>query len=261
MIFDEVHVQRDRDLWDVMALASGARHEPLMVGITTAGLQTDRLGDDTLCYSLYQYGKRVASGEVVDPTFFFAWWEPADPAADHRDPNAWREANPGYGDIVAEADFAAAVLRTPEGEFRAKRLNQFVAQVTGSWLPPGAWDACFAPDRHLARRERVVLGFDGSRSGDATALVAVSTATPTHVEVLGCWEPPPDTPPDWQVHRGGLPRPNKPPASASTSPRSPATAICGSRSSSCSRPRGCQLSPSASRPASWFRPRNGSTRR
>lgn len=197
--FDEVHAQPNRELWDVMALASGARPEPLMVGITTAGVKTDSTGQDSICYQLYQYGQRICRGEVDDPTFFMAWWEPADPAADHRDPATWREANPGFGDLVATEDFASAVLRTPEAEFRTKRCNQWVstAQV---WLPAGAWDACADPGREIPDHARVVLGFDGSKTGDCTGLVAVSVEERPHIQTVNLWERPPDDE-QWRVPR------------------------------------------------------------
>ncbi len=73
--FDELHAQPNRELFDVMSLAMGARTEPMLVAITTAGVKTDSSGKDSLCYDLYNYGKRIASGEVDDSTFFFAWYE------------------------------------------------------------------------------------------------------------------------------------------------------------------------------------------
>lgn len=195
--FDEVHVQPNRDLWDVLSLASGARQEPLMVGITTAGVRTDSTGQDSLCYGLYQYGKKVASGEVVDPTFFMAWWEPKDPDEDHRDPETWREANPGFGDLVDPEDFASSVLRTPEPEFRTKRLNMWVSTAS-TWLPHGAWARC-AVERPIPDLAEVVLGFDGSFSNDSTALVAVECGEVPHVDVVACWERPPESDPSWRV--------------------------------------------------------------
>src|SRR5712664_2207062 len=117
VLFDEVHAQPNRELWDVMALATGARTEPLLVGITTAGVKSDSTGNDSLCYGMYQYGCQVASGEVDDPTFYFEWWGVAE-GTDHRAPASWATANPGFGDIVSEDDFHSAVLRTPEAEFR-----------------------------------------------------------------------------------------------------------------------------------------------
>lgn len=195
--FDEVHAQPSRELWDVMALAMGARTEPLLVGITTAGVRTDSSGRDSLCYSMYQYGRRVASGEVDDPTFFFAWWEAAD-GADHRDPKTWKTANPAYGDLVAVEDFGAAVLRTPESEFRIKRVNQWVSGMN-AWLPVGAWEACKV-QRSIPDGSRVVLGFDGSYRGDSTALVAVEVSdSPPHIQVAGLWERPENASQDWAV--------------------------------------------------------------
>ena len=130
VLFDEVHAQPNRELWDVLALASGARVDPLMVGITTAGVRSDSTGQDSLCYGMYQYGRQVAAGEVTDPSFFMAWWE-AHPDADHRDPEVWRDANPGYGDFIDPEDFAAAVQRTPEPEFRAVDLAAPILTTSG----------------------------------------------------------------------------------------------------------------------------------
>jgi phage terminase large subunit-like protein len=70
VIFDEVHVQPNDDLWDALTLGSGARRDPLVVGITTAGFDLE-----TLCGRLYLYGQQVARGEVDDPVFGFWWWE------------------------------------------------------------------------------------------------------------------------------------------------------------------------------------------
>jgi phage terminase large subunit-like protein len=197
VLFDEVHVQPNREFWDVMALAMGARPEPQMIGITTAGVRYDSSGQDSLCYELYEHGKRVVAGELADPSFFMGWWEPPAPDADFRAPDTWRHANPGYDDIVTAEDFAAAVLRTPENEFRIKRCNQWVSDAT-AWLPGGAWDALVVEQDILPGAE-VVLGFDGSFNGDCTALVAVTVAERPHVQVVEAWERPVDADDSWQV--------------------------------------------------------------
>lgn len=189
VLFDEVHVQPNRELWDVFALAMGARSEPLMVGITTAGVMTGRDGQDSLCYGLYQHGQRVASGEVDDDEFFFAWWEPERAMeADHTSPDVWAEANPGLGDIVALDDFYGALKRTPESEFRTKRVCQWVASET-SWLPHGAWDKLGGKGRPEPG-ERVALGFDGSYSGDSTAIVGCTLEETPRLWVVAHWERP-----------------------------------------------------------------------
>lgn len=171
VMFDELHAQPDRTLFDVMSLAQGARGDlATMVAITTSGVKSDSTGNDSIAYSLYQYGQRVAAGEIDDPTFFMAWWE-GKKEADHRDPKTWRDANPGFDDIVAPSDFESAVKRTPEAEFRTKRLNQWVNAKT-AWLPAGAWDA-LSDTFEMSPDDEYVLGFDGSWKNDSTAVVAV----------------------------------------------------------------------------------------
>jgi phage terminase large subunit-like protein len=198
VVYDELHAAPDRELYDVMSLASGARVDPLMLIITTAGVKSDRSGGDSVCYQLHQYGERVASGELADPSFFMAWWGTPD-GADHRDPSIWRAANPGYGDIIDPEDFASAVLRTPENEFRTKRLNQWVSSAQ-AWLPGGSWDACQEEGRAIPARARVVLGFDGSRTGDNTGIIAVEVGEKPFVKVAGLWERPQGAA-EWSVPR------------------------------------------------------------
>lgn len=203
VLFDELHAQPNRELWNVMQLAQGSRVEPLMIALTTAGVRRDRTGLDSICYSLYLHGRRVARGEIDDPTFFMAWWEPkAGSAAPHDSPRTWHEANPGYGDIVAEADFASVVRRTEETEFRIKRTNQWVTSGR-VWLPHGAWDALADPGRYPGgppAGTRVLVGFDGSKSGDSTALIGVTVEERPHVFVIGVWERDPYDP-NWRVPR------------------------------------------------------------
>ncbi|NBT49849.1 MAG: terminase large subunit, partial [Actinobacteria bacterium] len=88
VIFDEVHALQDRTMWDVMQLSMASRKQPMMLATTTCGVKSDASGQDSTAYQLYQYGKRVASGEIDDPSFYMAWWEaPLD--ADHRSEDTW----------------------------------------------------------------------------------------------------------------------------------------------------------------------------
>ena len=150
-IVDELHAHPTRELWDVLTMASAARIDPLVIAITTAGVRTQSDGQDTVCYELYRHGLEVAAGTVEDPSFFMAWWgAPQD--ADYRDPAVWQMANPGYGDLVDPEDFESTIRRTPENEFRTKRLNQFVSS-TRAWLPGGAWEECADDSRTIPRRD------------------------------------------------------------------------------------------------------------
>lgn len=193
--FDELHAQPNRELFDVMSLGMGARVEPILVAITTAGVRTDSTGKDSICFSLYEYGKKVANGEIDDPSFFFAWWEARN--EDYRSEITWREANPGFGDIVAAADFVSALPRTPESEFKTKRLNLWVS-TSDTWLPHGAWDA-IEDEKIIEDGSDVVLGFDGSFNGDCTAIVAISVEEKSHIWPVAVWEKPDEADASWQV--------------------------------------------------------------
>jgi phage terminase large subunit-like protein len=190
-IFDELHAQPNRELFDVMSLAMGARGRlATLIAITTAGVKTDTTGQDSIAYSLYQYGQKVSRGEIDDPTFFMAWWE-APGEADHRLRETWQLANPGFDDICSAEDFESAVRRTPEPEFRTKRCNQWVSSAI-SWLPTGSWDSCTG-ETSIEGKD-YVLGLDGSFSGDATIVTYATIEDIPQVGIVGAWEK------DVQIH-------------------------------------------------------------
>lgn len=192
VVFDEVHVQPDDDLWSVMNLGSGARREALVLGITTAGVRTRSDSRPSLGFRLYEYGQRVVRGDVIDDRFFFAWWEPkAGFEADWTDPAVWREANPGFGDIVAADDFAANLPpKIPENEYRTKRTNLWVESVDSNWLSdhPGAWAAC-ASSLRLVAGQPVTVGVDVSLKHDSTAVVVAGEVDGRVVVEARVWEP------------------------------------------------------------------------
>jgi phage terminase large subunit-like protein len=201
VVYDELHAAPNRELWDVMTLAQAARYDALTLAITTAGVRTDSTGQDSVAYGLYQYAQRVAAKEVEDASFFAAWWQaPAD--CDHRDPKNWKVANPGFGDIQDPEDFESSVKRTPESEFRTKRTNVFVSSQQ-AWLPHGTWDDLpkMAP---LEDQVPVVLGFDGSFSGDTTAIVGVTVEEHPRIWLVNLWEKQPGDRDDWRVDIGGV---------------------------------------------------------
>jgi len=175
-----------------------------MLGITTPGVITDSTGEESLCYSLYQYGVDVAAGLIDDPSFFMAWWEPRQADANHRLEATWREGNPGFDDLNDKEDFEASLLKTPEAEFRIKRCSQWLG-TSETWLPAGAWDAVRSPRVGIggvdliADGTSVVLGFDGSFNNDSTALVVIEISERPHIDVVDCWERPKDAGQDWKV--------------------------------------------------------------
>ena len=65
IIFDELHTQPNRDLWDTLTTSTGSRRQPLTIAITTAGY--DR---QSICYEVYDYAKKVQDGAIDDDTFY-----------------------------------------------------------------------------------------------------------------------------------------------------------------------------------------------
>lgn len=204
VLFDELHAQPNDELYDVMSNAFGARVNPLMVMITTAGVKVDSTGNDSICYRLFKYGEDVASGATDDASFFFAWWG-AKESDDPGSPATWERANPGYNDLLDPEDFEAnykqAVAKGTVNDFKTKRLNMWV-DSSRAWLPDGAWDRCATLGDEVEVPARgVVLGFDGSRNGDNTALVAVTVEHEPKIWVLGLWERPAGDTGAWRVPR------------------------------------------------------------
>ena len=167
VVADEVHAWPTRELFDVLQLAFGSRLDPLMLVVTTAGVMSTRTEDESILYQLYQYGIRVAKGEVDDPSFFMSWWG-ADEQADHTDEHVWELGNPGLDDIVDREDLRSKIRITPESEWRIKRLNLFV-ETEAFWLPAGAWDACAGPVT-LDPKKPICVGIDVGLTSDASAV-------------------------------------------------------------------------------------------
>lgn len=185
---DELHAQKNRELFDVMQLSMGARgNKAHLVAITTAGVKSDSTGKDSIAYTLYQYGQKIASQEVMDSAFFMAWWE-APKDSDYRNPETWAIASPGFDDICAREDYESAVRRTPEPEFRTKRLNQWVSSAE-AWLPTGAWAA--REEAFDWSEREIILAVDGSFSGDSTVIVGCTVPEGDelpHVFLVRAWE-------------------------------------------------------------------------
>ncbi len=140
IIFDEVIAQPDGELWNALRTGMGARAQPLMLALTTAGNDPSGFGA-----VMHAEMAKVAEDPARAPhVFVFIRNTPTD--ADPWDENNWYEANPALGDFLSietlrqEAQEARNDPRA-ENAFRQFRLNQWVQQVT-RWMPLHLWDAC-----------------------------------------------------------------------------------------------------------------------
>lgn len=142
-VVDEVHAHKTRAVWDVLDTATGARSQPLLSAITTAG--SDRAG---ICYELRTYTIKVLEGVIVDETWFGIVFT-IDDGDDWRDPKTWRKANPNLGVSVKLDDMDAAsrkaeAMPSAVGNFLTKRLNVWV-NADSAWMDMRAWDRCANP--------------------------------------------------------------------------------------------------------------------
>lgn len=173
VIFDELHTQPNRKLFDVMLQGSGdARMQPLYFLITTAGNDTN-----SICYEVHQKAIDIAEGRKVDPTFYSVIYGAAEDE-DWTDPKVWKKANPSLGitvgiDKVKAACESAKQNPGEENAFRQLRLNQWVKQSV-RWMPMEKWDACAFTVSEDDLEGRICYGgLDLSSTTDITAFVLV----------------------------------------------------------------------------------------
>ncbi len=172
ILFDELHAQPDRELWDVLTTSVGSRRQPLVFVMTTAGF--DR---NSICWEQHDYACKVRDGIIEDPTFLpIIYTAPED--ADWTDENIWRLANPALGvfrNLEEMRQLCKKVQETPalEMTFRRLYLNQWVNSVK-RWLPMDKWDACGDEiDLEVLRGRSCYAGLDLASSIDLTALVLI----------------------------------------------------------------------------------------
>lgn len=173
VVFDELHTQPNRKLFDVMTKGSGdARMQPLYFLITTAGTDTH-----SICYETHQKAKDIIEGRKIDPTFYPVIYG-ADESDDWTDPKVWKKANPSL-DITVGIDKVKAACESAkqnpgeENAFRQLRLNQWVKQAV-RWMPMEKWDKCaFSVDEDELERRVCYGGLDLSSTTDITAFVLV----------------------------------------------------------------------------------------
>ena len=172
ILFDEVHTQRDRDLWDVLETSTGARTQPLTIGITTAG--HDRA---SLCWDLWSKAKAIIDGHITDETFYPVLYA-ADIDDDWQDPKVWAKANPslGYGislEYLQQQCDRAKQEPAFENTFRRLHLNQWTEQESRI-IQMHEWDNC-ERDIHIEEYAGRVCyaGLDLSTTRDVTAFSLV----------------------------------------------------------------------------------------
>ena len=176
VIVDELHAQANRDLWDVLTTSVGARAQPLIVAITTAGFDKN-----SICYEQHDYAEKVLDGRIIDEEFLPIIYN-AGIASDDPD---WisdvvlERANPAIGVTISreylEAERKRAIeVPAYENTFKRLHLNIWTEQ-SDRWLQLHSWDATSGFDVDPAKLEgrQCYAGLDLSSNIDITALSLV----------------------------------------------------------------------------------------
>jgi phage terminase large subunit-like protein len=174
-IFDELHAQPNRDLWDVMTFGAGsAREQPIWWIITTSGDDPDRV---SVGWEQHEYAMRILAGDIVDPTWYVVIFNYE--GDDIYNEDNWALANPSLGttiQIETLREEAAKAKLNPADErlFRWLRLNQWITTKLTTWLPLdlfdntiGAWTRADLLDKDC------YIGMDLSSTTDLTALAYI----------------------------------------------------------------------------------------
>lgn len=178
-ILDELHVQRDRDLYDVLrtSMASQNRAQPLLISVTTADFMRE-----SICNEVYDYASKVRDGVIADANFLPVIFEAGKEDA-WDDPKTWAKANPNIGVSVSREYLereCAKAKETPayENTYRRLHLNQRTEQDVRA-IAMDKWRACTEVTDPAAWRVEALASFKGQTcyagldlgsTGDLTSL-------------------------------------------------------------------------------------------
>lgn len=140
VIFDELHNQRNRDLYEALRKSLLKRRQPLLVMLTHAGAD-----DETICYEEYEAAKRVLSGTSKNEKYLPVVFESGE-KEDWSKPKVWKKANPGFGVTINPSMFEAECRAAQEeprkrNDFLRFNLNRWTNTAV-AWIPIERWDAC-----------------------------------------------------------------------------------------------------------------------
>jgi len=180
IIFDELHAQPNRELWDTLRGGRVARRQPMTFVLTTAGVDKK-----TICGELHDKAIGILRGTAKDDTFLPVIYAVGE-KEDWEDRSVWKKANPNLGVSVKmtalEEEFAEA-KRSPafQNTFRRFHLNQWVQQVE-RWIDIKKWRRCAGAVPWQEKLDRLLgrpcfLGLDLSTTTDLSALVALFDST------------------------------------------------------------------------------------
>lgn len=172
-IVDEYHEHTDDVLYDTMKTGMGARENPLLLVITTAG--SDRSGP---CFQLQEDGQKVLQGTVRNDRWFVIIYT-IDEGDKWDSEAALIKANPNYdvsvkADHLAEQVQAALATARKQNIVKNKHLNIWT-NVDVGWMNMAAWDKCCDRAMNIEdfTGQECVIGLDLAQRIDIASKVLV----------------------------------------------------------------------------------------
>lgn len=169
VIFDEVHAQPNRELWDVLTTSTAARDQPLVFAITTAGFDKT-----SICWELHELARQVIEGTLELPSFFgYIRSLPED--ADWTDEDLWAVANPGIDEFRSREELREKVqqaLASPAMVNTVRRLyfNQWTRSES-RWFDARRWKSCGGVIGKIKRTTPCYGGLDLASTSDFAAWI------------------------------------------------------------------------------------------
>lgn len=169
IVFDELHVQPNRLLFDALWGAGKARKQPLFIMLTTAGY--DR---QSVCYEMHTYSQEILDGIVTDDSFWAVIYT-IDDGDDWLSPKTWKKANPNIGvtiglDAIEEEAKQAKAIIGYQNTFKRLTLNVWTEQET-RLITAEQWNACRVAPRTDLEAGACYGGLDLASSNDLAAFV------------------------------------------------------------------------------------------
>jgi len=195
-IFDELHAQPNRTLWDVMTKGAGdARLQPIWWVITTAGDDPDRV---SIGWEVHEKAKTILEARRNgDSAGDLATWYPVIYGYEGDDiynEEIWAQVNPSLGhtfQIEALQEWALEAKQNPADErlFRWLRLNQWITYKLTNWLPLDLFDKTVGDwNRTELLGLDCYMGLDLSSTTDLSALALVFPPQGTQLDWRVIWE-------------------------------------------------------------------------
>jgi phage terminase large subunit-like protein len=172
VLFDELHTQKSPELYETMVTGTGARTQPLMFTMTTAGSSKT---DGNIWWQIHDYSTKVKEGKIKDEAHLSVIYAAGD-TDDIQDPKTWKKANPNMGISVSEEYLKAESKRASElpayeNTFKRLHLNIPTTAVT-KWISDSVWMENYEKiDLEMLKGRRCWGGLDLASTMDLSSLV------------------------------------------------------------------------------------------